>query len=246
MDLAWLLLSLGVILVMFVLQQVQVSVLLRSHGIQPGWLYPALFNARRGILNTLLPARSGTLVLLRGFTHRYGIQWHQFLFFFLVAGLVSTYVSAVALIGVLWPWAYSAGVAAASAALSVLFARRARFCYAATLPSLMLLAVGLYLSNAALLFCVLRGLGFGIDLIEAAYLAVVLNVLAQISITPGNLGVREIAIGAIAPHVGMPIAVGILGSSLMVVLRLGLYGAVWGALELLERPRDVGRSQVPP
>ena len=30
-------------------------------------------------------------------------------------------------------------------------------------PSLMLLAVGLYLANAALLFCVLRGLGFGVS-----------------------------------------------------------------------------------
>jgi uncharacterized membrane protein YbhN (UPF0104 family) len=128
----------------------------------------------------------------------------------------------------------------------VILARRSRFRYAGALASQMLLAVGLLLANTALLYCVLRGLGFGVGATDAAYLAVVLNVLAQISITPGNLGAREVAMGAIAPHVGVPIAVAILGSSLMVVLRLGLHGALCGALEWLDRTRSADTRQAPP
>ncbi|MFE8032938.1 hypothetical protein [Thiohalocapsa marina] len=228
------------ILIMFALQQAQVSVFLRAHELRPGWLYPALFNARRGILNTLLPARSGTFLLMRGLTERYGVQWQHFLLFFVLASLMSVYVSAIALVWVIWPWAYSVGMLTASAALCAILSRRSRFRYAATLPSLLLLAIGLYLANTILLFCVLRGIGYGVCLTEAAYLAVVLNILAQISITPGNLGVREIVMGAIAPHFGLPIAVGILASSLMVVLRLGLYGVLWGVLEWMNRSRSTG------
>jgi uncharacterized membrane protein YbhN (UPF0104 family) len=89
----------------------------------------------------------------------------------------------------------------------------------------------MYFSNTTLLFVILRGLGLHASWVDVAYLGVVLNVLAQVSITPGNLGVRELVVGGLAPQLQISMATGILASSLMVSLRLALLGVVWVALE---------------
>lgn len=229
----WLFLSLGVVMLMFLLQQWQVSVLLRYHGANSDWLYPVLFNARKALLNTLLPARSGTLLLLHSLKEKYAIQWHDFLFFYLVASVASLWVSVLAGVWLLLPWAYSAVLFLLSLALTYYFARHVRFRYVSCLPSLLFIALSLYLATIAVFYCLLRGLGHALTVVEVSYFAVVLNVLAQIAITPGNIGVREVVMGLVAPYVALPAAVGIVAGSLLLVLRVGVYGVVWGLLEWL-------------
>ena len=233
----WLTASLGIVVVMFQLQLWQLNLFLRSHGAESGWLYPALFNARRGILNTLFPARTGTLLLLHSLKQKYSIRWPEFLHFFLLSGAISLYASGLALVWLLWPWGYSVLLLVSSLLLSIYIAHRARFRYADCVPGLLLLAVALYASTAAVFFCLLRGLGYSLSLTQVSYFAVVLNVLAQVSVTPGNIGVREVAMGLIAPFVTLPMAVGIIASSLLLVLRLLTYGVFWGGLEWLYRQK---------
>jgi hypothetical protein len=229
----WLFPSLGVVMLMFFLQQWQVSVLLRYHGASSDWLYPVLFNARKGLLNTLLPARSGTLLLLHTLKEKYAIQWRDFLFFYLVASVASLWVSVLAGVWLLLPWAYSAVLFLLGLALAYYSARHVRFRYASCLPSLVFIAFSLFLATIAVFYCLLRGLGYALTVGEVAYFAVVLNVLAQIAITPGNIGVREVVMGLVAPFVALPAAVGIVASSLLLALRVGFYGLVWGFLEWL-------------
>lgn len=242
----WLLLSLVVVVLMFLLQQWQVTIFLRAHGLNPGWLYPALFNARRGILNIVLPARSGTLFLVHDLTKKYPVTWRDFLYFFLVAGIVSVYVSGLALAWLLWPWGYSAALLFGSLIAAFYLARRGTFQYAAWLPNLLLLALALYLATVTVLFFLLRGLGYQLSFVEVSYLAIALNVLAQVSITPGNIGVREVLMGLIAPFVELPVAVGIIASSLLLIIRLIVYGIFWVLLEgLLRRPDRRDSSTIP-
>ena len=103
---------------MFFLQRWQVSLFLRAHGARSDWLYPALFNARKGILNTVLPARSGTLLLLHSLARHYAIKWHHNLYFSLLASAVSLYVSVLALVWILWPLSYSFALLLTSLGLS--------------------------------------------------------------------------------------------------------------------------------
>lgn len=234
----WLFLSLVVVVLMFLLQQWQVSLFLRAHGLDPGYLYPALFNARRGILNTVLPARSGTLLLVHNLTKKYPVTWQDFLFFFLLSGVVSVYVSGLALAWLLWPWGYSATMLLVSFSAAFYVARRGAFKYATCLPKLLVLGLALYLATVTAVFFILRGLGYHLTFVEVSYFAIALNVLAQISITPGNIGVREILMGLMAPFVDLPIAVGIIASSLLLMIRIIIYGIFWAFLEGLLRQSD--------
>lgn len=243
----WLLLSIGVVLLVFLLQLWQLRIFLHAHNVTSQWLYPALFNARKGILNTILPARSGTLLLIHSLTKRHAIKWLHFLHFFLLASFISLYVSGLALAWLLLPWIYSTILILASFGLSYIIAGRDWFRYSQCLPSLLLIAFGLYITTAAVFFCLLRGLGYTLDIMEISYFAITLNVLSQISITPGNMGVREVVMGMLASYVALPISVGILASSLLLVLRLTVYGAILGCLEWLsfrteQINSDTGRS----
>ena len=233
----WFLSSIATVLLMFFLQQWQVRLFLRAHGAQPEWLYPALFNARKSVLNTVLPARSGTLILLHSLTNQYSIKWHHYLYFSLLASAVSLTVSLLALVWLLWPLGYSIALLLISLALSFLLARFATFRYAASLPALLFVAVGIFIATVAVFFCLIRGLGHSLNVTEISYFAVTLNALAQVSITPGNVGVRELVMAVTAPYVALPVSVGILASSILLVLRLAVSGVIWGVLEwLLRRP----------
>jgi len=231
----WLLSGIGTVLLMFFLQQWQVRLFLRAHGARPDWLYPALFNARKGILNTVLPARSGTLVLLHSLTSQYSIKWHHYLYFSLLASAASLYISVLALVWIMWPLSYSIALLLTSLGLSLFIARFATFRYAACLPVLLLIALGIFVATVAVFFCLLRGLGYSLSVLEISYFAVTLNALAQVSITPGNIGVREIVMAITAPYVALPVSVGIIASSILLVLRLAVSGVIWGVLEWLLR-----------
>lgn len=234
----WLILTILVNLVMFLLQYWQIRIFLQCHGVSSKGVFPALFNARRGVLNTLLPARSGSLLLLHTLSSKYGIKWHSFLIFSLITAGCAFWVSLLAAVWLLLPWFYGVGILLSSIVIGLYIGKRYSNKYISRLWELLLLSVGIYLSTVFMFFSILRGLGYELDLSQVGYFAVVLNVLAQIAITPGNVGVREVMVGMMSPYLALPVSVGVIASSMILVLRLGVYGVIWGALEWLNQQSE--------
>lgn len=227
----WLLATALVAALMFLLQYLQVLVFLSAHGVGYEHRHPALFTARKGILNCMLPAKTGTLVLLHMLTDEYGLRWRDFVVFVLVASALSVCVSILAAVWLVLPAAYFRVLALASCAVLYGAARLRLFPYAPVAWRLGFIAIGLYAGTVAGMYCVLQGLGFSLTLVQVTHFAVVLNVLAQVSVTPGNAGVRELVVGAIAPYVALPMSVGMLASAVVYVVRLAVYALILAALE---------------
>ncbi|NEV64836.1 hypothetical protein [Thiorhodococcus minor] len=245
LEARWMLAALAVIPAMFFLQLWQVRLFIAANGLNPGWLRPALLNAQKGTLNTVLPARSGTILFLHQLNYHYSIGWRDLFRFFVLAAGASLWVSILSVIWLIWPWQYSIACFLVSLALSVYLARDAGFRYAACLPELLLIALGLYLATVMAFYFLLLGLGYHLSFVEVSYFAIALNILAQISITPGNLGVREVLIGLVSPYVALPTAVGIIASTVLLVLRLTVYGAFWLLFEWLLRCEGRRGSALP-
>ncbi|MEK7991295.1 MAG: lysylphosphatidylglycerol synthase domain-containing protein [Thiotrichaceae bacterium] len=230
-NLIWLLASVLVIVVMFMLQWWQVTIFLNYHNIKNVAIDTALFNARKGILNTLLPARLGTIALLHTITNKYGLKWHQFVTFMIVASVIAMLVSVLAA-----AWLLSSStvfiVILSVFLVSLFFIEQKKwFPYSECLFELFIIAVCLYLATILVFFCLLRGLNYSLSFEEISYFAIVLNLLAQIAITPGNVGIREVVLGLLSTHVALPISVGIIASSLLFILRIIVYGLFWGWTE---------------
>lgn len=233
----WLLLASLVAVVMFILQGWQVKVFLKYHNIQTDWLYPALFTARKSVLNTILPARSGTFILMKMLTNTYHLKWFDFIKFILIASIASLLVSVLGGIWLFLPIIYSLLFLFIILVIIGLSIRYSLFVYASCFPSLLLIAFGLYFSTIMAFFCLLRGFGNMISIADISYLAVALNILAQFSFTPGNVGVREVIVGIIAPHISLPISTGIIASAIFYIIRLVVYSIILFWLEWFSKKK---------
>ncbi len=140
--------------------------------------------------------------------------------FILIASIASLLVSALGGIWLLFPWAYSLLFLFIVLVIIGLSIRYSLFVYASCFPSLLIIAFGLYFSTIMAFFCLLRGFGVMISIIDISYLSVALNTLAQFSFTPGNVGVREVIVGIIAPHISLPISIGIIASAIFYIIRI--------------------------
>ncbi len=233
----WLLFAVLVALTMFMLQGIQVLIFLRYHNVNTNILYPALFTARKGVLNTILPAKSGTLILLTMLTRNYQLKWYNFVVFILVSSVASLIISLVGLVWLLLPIEYTF-IFLLFVISSVYYSlRKGLFAYSRCMPSLLLIALGLFIATIFSFFCMLRGLGFQLSFVEISYFAIALNALAQFSITPGNVGVREVVVGMMAPYLSLPVSVGILASAGFFIIRMLTYSVILVYLEWLSRRR---------
>ncbi|HEX9626849.1 MAG TPA: hypothetical protein VGA00_07940 [Acidiferrobacterales bacterium] len=229
----WLVAAAGVMVAMLVLQMAQVVVFLRCHAVRNGRYWPLMFAVKKGILNSVLPARTGTLVLMYMLTRYYPVTWRQYLTFGIVAAVVSLAVSAVALAWLLTPpVAFIGGVSALVGGV-YLMRRFPVVPYARALPQILLIGFGLYGTMLLAFWCILRAMGVQIGLRDASYFAVALNILSQLSITPGNMGVRELLMGAVAPYLTLSAATGILAGGIFHVIRTVVYAVCLGSLEVL-------------
>ncbi len=233
----WLLCTIAVTVVIFMLQQWQVRVFLHYHQVEIDWFYPALFTARKGVLNTVLPAKSGTLILLNLLAERYQLKWYDFVIFMLVSSVASLLISLIGAVWVLLPLIYTLLLLLLIMIATYIARQYSPFPYARCFPLLLVIASGLYFSTIMVFFFLLRGIGFELTLIDVSYFAIVLNMLAQFAFTPGNVGVREVVIGLISPYVALPISVGILASAIFYVIRLSVYAMILGGLEWLNKDR---------
>lgn len=237
--LPWLLAAVPVMLAMIVLQTLQVRHFLKAHQIDAGWYWPMLFAARKGVLNTFMPARTGTLAMTYLLTRRYPVRWHDYLRFSLLAAAISGAVSLlVFLLLATGVTGFFAGLIPTCAIAWILSTRYTETYWGQTL-NLLVTGTGLLFSMLAGFWCVLKGLGFAISHVQTLYFGAVINLLAQVPITPGNMGVREIVLGMLSPYLALPVSVGILAGGVFHLLRTISYGAVIAALDLIKMRRPV-------
>ena len=103
-----------------------------------------------------------------------------------------------------------------------------------------------FINSIVILYICFVSLNISIILPSLALFYVVLKLSTQILITPGNLGVREIAYGILSEQMGIGMAQGIivsaviriLGSCVVIVL-----GTVFGGIDLLRHRKDYAKSQ---
>jgi hypothetical protein len=227
----WLALTVLVILVLFAFQVLQFQIFLSYHSIKPDWMWIAWFTTKKGILNTIFPAKSGTLFLLHTLTKRHPVRWHDYLRFMFMASFTSLWVSALALAGMVLEVTYFSVLFSMSVLAVFVAARYRSFLYLGCLPYVFLVACGFFLVFIVAFWFLLNGMGISIAVLDSAYFAIAVNAMAQISVTPGNVGFREMVLGAIAPYISLPKSVGIIAGAIFYVLRVAVYGVIWLWLE---------------
>lgn len=220
---------------MMLLQMLQVVVFLRFHEVEHGWYWPTLFTVKKGILNAVLPARSGTLVLMRILTQRYPVKWHQYLRFSLVAASASLLMSGLAVAWLVLSNAAFLFIFVGCILGSYFLSRFFPTFYVGRYLTLLAIALGLYGTMLLAFWCLLRGLNISVGFKDASYFATAVNTLAQLPLTPGNMGIREVVTGMVAPYVRLDPSVGILAGGIFHVVRTAVYGLVMITSEWLAK-----------
>jgi uncharacterized membrane protein YbhN (UPF0104 family) len=242
-NIAWLSAAMFMTLFSLLIQILQFHIFSYHHKLENDWRWFTLFTIRKAVLNTFLPAKAGTLIVINSLTKRYNVSWHEYIYFIFFCGIISILVSIIFLILVLFNFTFSF-LFIIFCILILAFAKKiTRFAYLEYTPVLFIYAVALYLSFLSILWCILRGLGIDISLFGASYFAIAVNTLAQISVTPGNLGVREIMLGLLAPYLSLPVSIGILAGAILFAIRLLLSSIILILLEgrIIPGERDQAR-----
>lgn len=242
---AWLILTLCVITVMLLLQWAQVVVFLRAQGVRSGWYWSVNFTVKKGVLNAVLPAKTGTLALMHMLTRHYPVRWHDYLRFSLTAAVASLIITALAMVWLLLSSSLFALVLLATLAVCYVASRAVSAFYMTHLPVLLLIGLGQYSCVLLIFWSILSGLGYVIGFRDASYFSVALNTLAQLTLTPGNIGVREAVMGMLAPYLALPVAVGIIAGGVFHVLRTATYGVMLIALNWYGRAFPSARHAAP-
>ena len=117
------------------------------------------------------------------------------------------------------------------------------------LAKIILLGMIVFIRTLLIYHILFLGLGVHIDLSALTIFYVLFKISTFINVTPGNLGVQEIAFGFLSEQIGVGMASGILLSiitrifSTSVVILLGL---LLGGVDLLRHREDYVKSQVEP
>ena len=222
----WLILSIVMLLLLIVMQVLQVAVFLKAHGIGIEARWVISFTVKRGLLNAVIPVRGGTLMMMRAMTMRYAVRWQEYLLFNVISGMVSMLWSILALVWLVFGTIGVVVFTLVGLLAIYLLIRLKSIPYWSSLPSLVWLAGGLYITILLVFWSLLNGMGLNVPIRDAMYFAVALNALAQISVTPGNFGVREWVMGILAPYLALPVSLGILAGGVFHVLRVLVYGLI--------------------
>jgi len=97
--------------------------------------------------------------------------------------------------------------------------------------SLFFNSLGMFATFAVVLWFLFQGFGYALPPRETVTIAVILNTMALVNVTPGNIGIREMVMGAIAPMLSVPITVGILAGAAFFSIRIAIVGLLLGCME---------------
>jgi hypothetical protein len=213
-------------------QVIQTRIFLHDRGVEtPGWRIPVHFTLRKAVLNIVMPIRTGTLLLLRMLTNHYPVLSMEFVGYMVVASLYSLVIS---LLGAVW--LFVPGVWFTSGLILLLLlltlARHSpKIPFSGCVWSLFFITLGMFATFTAGLWSLFQGLGYALPPRETVTMAVILNTLALVNVTPGNMGIREMVMGAIAPMLAVPVTVGILTGAAFFSIRLAMVGLLLGGME---------------
>lgn len=216
------------------LQAIHTHVFLAERPIAGRLLVATWLTAERAWLNTLLPAKAGTLTAMAVISSKLGISMARYVRFAVLSATVTAMISLVGVAALLVqdPWARAAIIASV-----LLLVPASRWIYP-VLPGQAFSLVGsgiltLLTISAGISTCIV-GLGHAsLTTQDSASIGLVLNLLSVVAITPGNFGVRELLLAAVSPILEVDMAVVLQGSACYVVLRL----AASALLAMLLRPR---------
>jgi uncharacterized membrane protein YbhN (UPF0104 family) len=218
---------------MLVMEVLQFYVFLHHHQLPSNFIVPMQFSVRKAILNSVFPAKTGTVLFIHLITDNYELEWHNYIRFMVVATIIMLTISglAAASIGLpLWVFLF---VLASTILFSWGISRRLQESYIKQTPLLLLVGSGLYLCRIIIFWTVLMATGIDVGFIEASYFAIATNTLAQIPITPGNIGIREILFGFMAPYLSLPMSTGIFVGAIFQVLRILTYAVIMFVFDFL-------------
>lgn len=204
------------------LQGLHTYVFLGRKAMQGRLLLATWLTAERAWLNTAFPAKAGTIATIAVISGRLKLGMASYLKF---SGLSAAITAAISVVGAALllldnPWSRIAAVASMGFLLPL-----SRWVHPVKASELLLLiaSAGLNLVAISLGIAVcIVGLGHDpLSLQDAVSIGLALNLLSIVSITPGNFGVRELALALVGPLLGADVEVVLQGSACYVVLRLG-------------------------
>ncbi|HEY9036605.1 MAG TPA: hypothetical protein VIM96_07815 [Pseudomonadales bacterium] len=177
------------------------------------------FTAEKAWMNTVFPVKAGTAGALLLLDRKMGVSWARFVKFMLLCSGLTAGVSIAAALAIL-PDAVPVLVPVLVLMLAVLLSRALYPIRWGVLSTLTLLALAhLMLLSLGIAAC-LAGLGHGSTVIGIVATGVILNLLSIVSVTPGNFGVREVVLTAVAPLLALDFSVIVQGAACYVILRL--------------------------
>lgn len=237
LDFGWLTLVIVFVLIMFVAEILQFVLFLKYHKIKSSLLIPIRFTIQKSILNSLLPAKSGTLLILHILTRHYRLGWYEYLKYMITASVMMLVVSGTAFLGILLsPFLFYPFVVMLFLG-SWFVGRRIQWGYLGQTMPLLLVSICLYMCRLLIFWALLRSIGDSVGFTEASYFAIVTSVLAQVSITPGNIGVREVILGVISPYLSLPLSLGVIVGATFQVFRVVVYGIILLIVDVFFRNR---------
>ena len=229
-DPLWLLAAVPFVLLNLLFQVIQTRIFLRDRGvIIPGWRVPVHFTLKKAILNVIMPFRTGTLLMLQMLTNQYSVSSIDFVGFMVIASMYSLFFSVMGVIWLFMPEVWFAFSLILFLLILSVTRYSSRIPFSGCVWPLFFLALGLFATFTAALWVLFLGFGHELAPRQTVTMAVILNTLALVNVTPGNMGIREMVMGAIAPLLSVPIAIGILAGAAFFAIRIAVVGLLlWG------------------
>lgn len=220
LNLSWVLIVFIFVVVMFVFEIFQFYLFLISNRIKLD-LWPALqMNSRKAVLNTIFPAKPGTVYAATVISSHYGIGWGEYVRFLLYATAFMMGTSVIAGVCLFLPLPLVIFFIAALLFVSLFAIKASNARYLNKSFFFILISSAIYGCRLVIFWGLLQALGQTVNFYKASCFAISINILAQISITPGNMGIREICLGVLAPFISIDLSSGIIAGVIFQLFRL--------------------------
>ncbi|MFQ5401646.1 MAG: hypothetical protein ACE5E7_18865 [Anaerolineae bacterium] len=223
----WLLATVFFISLMLVFELAQFFVFLHHHQRSIiDILVPLRIITRKSILNATLPAKTGTLLLLKMVTDSYQLEWHNYLRFVIVATIVMLFISLLAASSLILPLIGFIALIISISGIALLCKHFIHTSYYRNTFALLWIGIGVYLCRVMIFWTILQATNSAVGFKDASYFAIVTNTLAQFPITPGNIGIREALFGLLSPYLALPMSIGVLVGAIFQGLRIVVYAII--------------------
>ena len=177
------------------------------------------FTVQKSMFNIILPAKIGTLLCLHIITKHYMLKWYEYVQFMIVSTIILLLVNIIAFLGLVLQIHYFILILIALSFTTWLVKKNIKWHYLENIIPLILVSAGTYVCHLLIFWALLQDLSNHIGFFEASVFAIATITLSLISITPGNIGVRELMLSLLAPYLSLPMSVGVIISALIHVIR---------------------------